>query len=291
MWRVSFVATQDDNVNVVTARMHQYLYGCPRWIVPAHDAPRRLRLRSRKLSFTFEPRPQPTSAKEIDLLRKIEDGMKSNIAKAINAYKTVQASYAVSFAASFAPDSPFFTHEELPQVTPLHVDPCDCVTHGYWRSRKEIALPSEDHESEEEEEEKAGHQQDVDDANLPWPVARRASTDNQEESEEAIAFCRWMRDMQTTIDMVVQGRCSDTHGFSILSDALRGKKDCYFGGSLCRLCGSPNGGNEYVVQVRVSLTKWSQLTWPSGLLHYYLDHDVAPDPTFVAFWRTYLMKE
>jgi hypothetical protein len=56
------------------------------------------------------------------------------------------------------------------------------------------------------------------------------------------------------------------------------KKEDYFGFSGCRLCHKANGGTEY------SVTNNGQtFTFPSGLIHYYEEHNVQPSKEFYDF--------
>jgi len=50
----------------------------------------------------------------------------------------------------------------------------------------------------------------------------------------------------------------------------------YFGFSTCRLCGICNGGEEF---------EWKGFVWPSGYMHYLLEHHVQMDERFEAFLR------
>ena len=46
----------------------------------------------------------------------------------------------------------------------------------------------------------------------------------------------------------------------------------YRGFSMCRLCGIPNGSEEFV---------WSGYRWPAGFLHYVEAHNVRPPDVFL----------
>lgn len=48
----------------------------------------------------------------------------------------------------------------------------------------------------------------------------------------------------------------------------------YRGFSLCRCCGRPNGNREFT---------YGHFTWPEGLLHYVVDHNITPPSDFIAF--------
>lgn len=50
-------------------------------------------------------------------------------------------------------------------------------------------------------------------------------------------------------------------------------KTSHMGWSVCRVCGCPNGSDDY---------HRDGFTWPSGYDHYVVMHDVVPPPEFIA---------
>lgn len=66
---------------------------------------------------------------------------------------------------------------------------------------------------------------------------------------------------------------------SLIDDACRNqRKESCLGSSPCRLCGQPNGADEYTL-VRGDV----QFRLPGGWLHYYRDHGVQPSGRFRQF--------
>jgi hypothetical protein len=61
----------------------------------------------------------------------------------------------------------------------------------------------------------------------------------------------------------------------------------YFGSSRCRLCDCINGSEEYVVKNKEGI----KFVFPSGLLHYYVDHKVQPSKEFYDFIMNYTIEE
>lgn len=92
-----------------------------------------------------------------------------------------------------------------------------------------------------------------DDADLPFPVVCTHVTDEHNE------FVKTLELIQSTYY------------------ALDISRDGFLGYSCCRLCGKQNGSEEY----ELKLQNGDVLRWPSGLLHYYRDHHVAPSKEFV----------
>ena len=65
---------------------------------------------------------------------------------------------------------------------------------------------------------------------------------------------------------------------TILAESDLVKKNEYFGSSECRLCKNSNGCTEYTIKHNNM-----QFTFPSGLIHYYMIHNVQPSDEFKLF--------
>lgn len=54
----------------------------------------------------------------------------------------------------------------------------------------------------------------------------------------------------------------------------RARKRHFKGWSTCRICGRSNGSSEF---------SYKNVVWPSGLMHYIVDHNVKPSDQFIKF--------
>jgi hypothetical protein len=84
-------------------------------------------------------------------------------------------------------------------------------------------------------------------------------------------------DFTTNLSVIMSYASSDcTHDFQIDGSASVAKIG-YKGWSNCRICGRMNGSEEYVFRIN-----GVKFRFPSGLMHYYTDHNVKPSPEFKA---------
>lgn len=55
---------------------------------------------------------------------------------------------------------------------------------------------------------------------------------------------------------------------------IRARERHFKGRSTCRVCGCSNGSSEF---------SYKNVVWPSGLMHYIVDHNVKPSDKFIKF--------
>jgi hypothetical protein len=62
----------------------------------------------------------------------------------------------------------------------------------------------------------------------------------------------------------------------------KAKKESFMGSSICRICECANGGDEYTL-----VQQGTEFVYPSGLMHYYKDHNIQPSKEFYHFVMNY----
>lgn len=92
---------------------------------------------------------------------------------------------------------------------------------------------------------KEGFWYSKDEPNLPKPKMMATNP------RWAKRFAKWLREVQ-----------------------VRARKRSFKGWSTCRICGHSNGSSEF---------SYKGVTWPSGLMHYIVDHNVKPSDQFIQF--------
>lgn len=88
----------------------------------------------------------------------------------------------------------------------------------------------------------------------------------------------WYSEREPHLPMPVPGEMEDREGFVAALRRLQSRlpTTAYRGWSNCRICGGMNGSEEY---------KHGVWEWPSGYLHYIVEHGVVPSPEFEAMVR------
>jgi hypothetical protein len=122
---------------------------------------------------------------------------------------------------------------------------------------------------------KIGYWKGPDEPHLPSPVATNMQIDPV-----------FLQNFQSILDNI-RNSYRQLRKFPYTSPFINASLCCYMGYSTCRICQKDNNGDSDVTLIAKDCT----YTFPDGLIHYYKEHGVAPDPEFMAFINAFKLTE